>query len=89
MVNYINALATITTIIGSAMALSYFFQIAKILKTKSVKDLSLAMFSVFSIGLTLWLIYGIAIKSWPLIIVNAISVIGVYITLFLILKFRK
>ena len=83
---YILATATIA---GSTMAFSYFFQIAKILKTKSVKDISLPMFIVFCIGLTLWLIYGVAIKNWPLIIVNVISIFGAYTITGLIIKYRK
>ncbi len=89
MVTYVDVLATLTTIFGAAMGFSYFFQVAKILENKSVKDISLVMFLVFSIGVTLWLAYGIVIKNWPLIIVNVIAVIGAYSVLFLILKFRR
>ena len=89
MVDYVNILAAATTVVGVAMSLSYFVQIAKILKTKSAKDLSLIMFSVFCVGLTLWLLYGLAIKNVPLIIVNAVSVVGAYILLGLILKYGK
>ena len=89
MVDYVNILAAATTVVGVAMSLSYFVQIAKILKTKSAKDLSLVMFTVFCVGLTLWLLYGLAIKNVPLIIVNAVSVVGAYILLGLILKYGK
>lgn len=82
-------LAAATTIAGIAMAFSYFFQIAKILKTKSVQDISLPMFVIFCIGLTLWSIYGIVIKNWPLIIVNVISIFGAYTITGLIIKYRK
>jgi len=87
--DYVGILAVATTVMGSAMSLSYFIQIAKILKTKSAKDLSLIMFVVFAVGITLWLFYGLAIKNWPLIVVNAIGVVGVYATLMLILKYGK
>jgi MtN3 and saliva related transmembrane protein len=87
--DYVGILAAATTVVGVAMSLSYFVQIAKILKTKSAKDLSLIMFTVFCIGLTLWLLYGLAIKNLPLIIVNAVSVVAAYILLGLILKYGK
>lgn len=88
MVELITSLAIATTIMGTLMSLSYFLQIAKILKTKSVKDLSLIMFVIFAVGLTLWLAYGIALKNPPLIISNIMAVIGSYWILILILKYR-
>jgi MtN3 and saliva related transmembrane protein len=89
MTDFVGILAAATTIVGVAMSLSYFVQIAKILKTRSAKDLSLVMFTVFSISIALWLLYGLAIKNLPIIIVNAFSLIGVCLLLGLILKFGK
>jgi MtN3 and saliva related transmembrane protein len=31
------------------------------------------MYSVFTIGVALWLVYGILLLSWPLIIANIIT----------------
>ena len=87
--SYVEILATATTIVGTAMALGYFIQIAKILKTKSAKDLSLIMFVIFAVGVTLWLLYGFAIKSWPIIISFGVSTVGVYGVLILILKYGR
>ncbi|MCX6775207.1 MAG: SemiSWEET family transporter [DPANN group archaeon] len=89
MADFVSILAAATTVVGVAMSLSYFVQIAKILKTRSAKDLSLVMFAVFNIGITLWLLYGVAIKNLPIVIVNASSLIGTSLLLGLILKFGK
>ncbi len=89
MLSGIVILAIATTVVGTAMSLSYFIQAAKIMKTKSVEDLSIIMFSVFAVGVTLWLIYGILISNMPIIIANAVGVLGNYLVLGLILRYRK
>ena len=42
-------------------------------KTRDVSGVSLGMYSVFTVGIALWLIYGILLQSWPLIIANGIT----------------
>jgi MtN3 and saliva related transmembrane protein len=48
-------------------------QFIKSWRTKSTKDISLLWSSVYSVGLALWLVYGILILNWPLIISSAIE----------------
>ena len=48
-------------------------QALKIWKTKSAKDVSLRMFTAFSLGVALWLVYGILKKEIPIIVWNAAS----------------
>ncbi len=57
--------ATITTI-------AFIPQIIQIWKTKSTKDISLKMYAILCTGVFLWLIYGIMILSWPIIVANAV-----------------
>lgn len=67
---FLNALgfaaATLTTV--SAMP-----QIRKIWKTKSTKDISLTTYILLSTGILLWLLYGVAIGSLPLVFANSLS----------------
>lgn len=64
------------------------FQAVKSVKAKSVKDLSVFTFlSVVIIG-TLWLIYGIIIKSLPLIIGNTIKLLTSLAVVIIYLKYR-
>ncbi|MBS3126867.1 SemiSWEET transporter [Candidatus Woesearchaeota archaeon] len=67
------------TIIGLVAAtgttLSFLPQAMRIIKTKHTKDLSLAMYLIFTTGVFLWLIYGILIKDLPVIIANAITLL--------------
>lgn len=61
-------------------------QAVKVYKTKHTKDISLGMFSLLNLGFVLWLIYGIILNSYPIILANAVTIIfAVYI---LITKIR-
>lgn len=42
-------------------------------RTRDVRGISLGMYSVFTIGVALWLLYGIAVGAWPIIAANAIT----------------
>lgn len=42
-------------------------------KTRDVSGISLGMYSAFTTGVGLWLIYGWSIGSWPITIANAIT----------------
>lgn len=50
-------------------------QVWKIYRTKSGQDISGRMFSIFSVGIVLWLIYGIFLESLPLILSNAVTLL--------------
>lgn len=38
-----------------------------------LSGISLSMYSLFSLGVALWLAYGIALDSWPIILANGIT----------------
>lgn len=44
-------------------------------RTRSTKDVSLAMFSLMVSGIALWLAYGLLINDLPLIVANAITLV--------------
>ena len=55
-------------------------QAVKVYKTKHTKDISLGMFSLLNFGFVFWLIYGIILNSYPIILANAITIIfAIYI----------
>ena len=76
MTNLITVLSVITTIVGILMSSGYFTQTWKIWRNKSAKDVSPFTYYTFGAGVLVWLIYGIAIKNWVLIIANIIAEIG-------------
>jgi len=83
----------IPTLIGLAAAtlttISFLPQAIKTIKTKETKGISIGMYSIFTTGILLWLIYGITVKDLPLIIANAITLIFTTTILLLVLKNKK
>jgi MtN3 and saliva related transmembrane protein len=73
---------------GSLTTVAFVPQVAKIWRTQSADDVSLIMFLLFSTGLLLWLMYGVAIRSLPVIISNAITLVFSVAILFLKWRFR-
>ncbi|WP_368031475.1 SemiSWEET family sugar transporter [Arcobacter sp. s6] len=58
-------------------------QAYKIYKTNQTKDLSLSLFLIFSSGVFMWLIYGIMIKDFPIMIANTITL---FLSLYILYK---
>lgn len=44
------------------------------LRTKDVSGISLSMYSAFTLGVALWLVYGIVLRAWPIVVANALTV---------------
>ena len=64
---YIGIIAAILTTSG------FVPQVYKTLKTKEVKGISLSMYLVLFVGMIFWLIYGIKINSFSIILANIVS----------------
>lgn len=44
-----------------------------IFRTRQVEGISVGMYSAFTLGVALWLLYGVALRSWPIIMANAVT----------------
>jgi MtN3 and saliva related transmembrane protein len=42
-------------------------------RTKDVRGISLGMYSAFTLGVALWLVYGVLLNAWPIVIANAVT----------------
>lgn len=42
-------------------------------RTKDVRGISLGMYSVFTAGVACWLVYGLLLDAWPIVIANLIT----------------
>ena len=71
---------------GTLTTVAFVPQVVKIWQSKSASDISFGMFLIFNLGLVLWLLYGIAIHSVPVIIANAVTL--VLTGMILVLKIR-
>ncbi len=58
--------ATLTTI-------AFVPQAIQTLRTRDTRGISLGMYAIFTVGIACWLVYGIVLESWPMIISNIIT----------------
>ncbi|HEX2600679.1 MAG TPA: SemiSWEET transporter [Gemmatimonadaceae bacterium] len=64
MIRYFGYLAGFLTVI------SFLPQVIRTWRSRKTGDLSLGMFSLLVTASTLWIIYGIIIHDWPVILTN-------------------
>lgn len=64
-------------------------QFVRVWRLRSAREISLIMFSLFSVGEFFWLLYGIDIRSLPIILANAITLALSLGILFLKLRFDR
>ena len=55
-------------------------------KTRDLSGISLPMYSLFTLGVALWLAYGIMIASSPVIVANGITLLLSSVVLYLKIK---
>ena len=72
---------------GICTTFSFLPQIVKILRTKQTRDISLVMYSVFTLGVLLWLTYGIFLKAYPVIFANLATLVFCFIIIATKLKY--
>ena len=61
-------------IAGAVTSMGYLPQLYKGYKTKKLVDVSYYMPGVLAIGMTLWLIYGIFLEAFAVIVANAFGI---------------
>ena len=67
---------------------SFLPQVWHSFKTRDVSGISLGMYSVFTVGIALWLVYGLLIGAWPLILANGITLVFAVAILVMKLRFK-
>lgn len=82
---------SIASVIGIIAAIcttvSFVPQVIKTIKTRQTKDISLAMYLIFTAGIALWLVYGLMIGDLPIILANTVTV--VLTSIVVIIKIRN
>jgi MtN3 and saliva related transmembrane protein len=66
LIGYLAAILTTAAFVPQAL---------KSWNSRDLSGVSLGMYSLFTLGVTLWLVYGIALPSWPIILANGITLI--------------
>ena len=80
---------TVIGLIAAAFTtFAYVPQAVKTIKTKNTKSLSLIMYVIMTVGIVLWLFYGILKNDLPIIIANTITLLFAGIILILKIKYK-
>lgn len=81
---------TVTDLFGYLAAIgttgAFIPQAMKVFKTKKTEDLSLGAFLLLCVGILLWIVYGVLVQSFPLIIANCLTFIMTCYILVMIIK---
>ncbi len=67
-VDYIGCIAATCT------TLAFVPQAMQSYKTRDLSGVSLPMYTIFTLGVAMWLIYGLLKQDWPIIVANTITV---------------
>jgi MtN3 and saliva related transmembrane protein len=62
-------------------------QVLKTVRTRQTRDISLLMYSLFTVGIVLWLIYGLMLNNVPLITANSVTLVLATAVLLLKIKY--
>jgi len=88
MINFVECVVAYQELLGFTAAalstISFLPQLIKIWRFRSVKDISTGMYVIYTFSVILWLIYGIIIKSEPLILAEILTLI--FVSTILIMK---
>ncbi len=74
---------------GTLTTIAFLPQVIKTWQSKSAKDFSFGMLITFSIGVFLWLIYGLAKNELPIILANLVTFGLNLIIIFLKTKYKS
>ncbi|MGE5547582.1 MAG: SemiSWEET family sugar transporter [Solirubrobacterales bacterium] len=65
----------IGTLAGTLTTVAFVPQVVKTWRTRSTRDISLAMWLSFWVGVALWLVYGLMLDAWPVVIANLFTLV--------------
>lgn len=87
--NEIDYIQLLGVIAGILTTVAFLPQVVKTWKSRSAKDLSLGMFSIFCLGVLLWLIYGLLVSDLPIILANLVTLVLALTLLVFKLSFKR
>jgi len=84
----IDPIMALGLVAGVFTTIAFVPQVIRTWRVKSASDLSLAMISLNSTGIFLWLIYGLYTRSLPIIVANLVTFVLIFTVLILAIKYR-
>jgi MtN3 and saliva related transmembrane protein len=76
-------------IAATCTTVAFLPQLIRVVKLRSARDISLGMFTIFSTGTALWLMYGLLTHSKPVAAANAVTFVLAISILVLKLRFDR
>ena len=58
-------------------------------RTKDVSGISLRMYCIFTLGIAIWLVYGVVLGETPMILANSVSLVLAFAVLVAKLKYGR
>jgi len=83
-----NTISLLGLVAGAFTTIAFLPQVLKTWRSRSAKDLSLGMFSIFTLGVAMWLVYGFMINDLPVILANVVTLILASTLLFFKLRWK-
>ena len=84
-----NSTEAIGLVSGILTTTAFVPQVWQVWRTRSARDISLAMYAVFLAGVIGWLIYGIRIGSSPIIAANGVTMLLAASVILMKLRFDR
>ena len=79
---------TVGTIAAILTTSSFLPQVIHTFRSKDARGISLGMYMVFITGVSCWLIYGLLLRAWPIVVANAITITLALAILVMKLRYR-
>lgn len=74
---------------GVLTTVAFLPQVLRTWRRRSADDISALTFGLFSIGVALWLAYGILLQLWPIVLANGVTLGLAVLILWAKLRFRR
>lgn len=85
-------MVTVADIVGFAAGIcttaAFAPQVVKTLRSRSTRDISLGMYLLLALGITLWLVHGLQVGSKPVIAANAVTLVLVAVMVVMKLRYK-
>ena len=73
---------------GTLSTAAFIPQVWRTFRTKDVSGISLRMYGIFTLGIAVWLAYGIVLRQPPMMVANSLSLVLACAVLVMKLKYR-
>ncbi|MCB1788782.1 MAG: SemiSWEET transporter [Gammaproteobacteria bacterium] len=70
--SYIASIGTLAAILTTA---AFVPQVVRVIRTRDTHAISLIMYVLFSLGVSLWCVYGLLLGLWPVMVANLITLL--------------